>query len=67
MKISSLTPDNSMHMQSTNIEADNVLLPIFNFMTVLKSTLNRMGSAIAIGEAGDLEAANELRRKYDAS
>ncbi len=62
MKVSSLTPESALQ-QAAQIEPANLFAGVRNTVSAVKSTLNRIGTAIALGEAGDLDAADAWRRQ----
>ena len=67
MKISSLTPGSTLQVQGAQIETDSLLVPLRKTFSSVKSALNRMGTAIALGEAGDLDAADVWRKQNGAN
>lgn len=67
MKISSLTPDNSLQVQGSPIESDAMFTQMRRTVSSVKSALNRIGTAIALGEAGDLDAADAWRKQNGAN
>ena len=63
MKVSSLTNGAILH----TLNADDDAAPFFqaaqNLSRTLLKTFDRMGTSIALGESGDLDAAHEYRTK----
>ncbi|HEU0187601.1 MAG TPA: hypothetical protein VFR06_06890 [Gallionellaceae bacterium] len=64
MKSTSTLPDGQMHTASRG--SSSPFSPLRNAMKALYDRLNQMGTAIALGEAGDLDGAHVWREQHDA-
>lgn len=64
MKFSSLLPGTGEHGISVHHGSTPVSAIIKGWADAMLKQLDRMGSAIALGEAGDLDGAHELRNKF---
>jgi hypothetical protein len=63
MRVSSVTGSPIQHTFKPEQHADNIIQTAQRMAASLLQTLEHMGSAIALGEKGDLEAADAFRRK----
>ena len=63
MKISSVTGSSIAHTLNSDQEAAPVLQAAQHAYLGLMKTLGHIGTAIALGESGDLEAAHAYREK----
>lgn len=66
MKTTSVTPDSSMHTSADRHESSSLFSPLRKAMDALQYRLNQMGTAIALGEAGDLDGAHAWREQHGA-
>jgi hypothetical protein len=64
MKTTSLTPDRSVATSAGSHESPSLFAPLRNAVHALYSRLNQMGTAIALGEAGDLNGAHAWREQH---
>lgn len=64
MKISSITETEAFELSACQHESDKYVSSLKRTLDSVTSTLNRMGQAIALGEAGDLEGAQKLRESH---
>ncbi len=67
MKVSSLSAGNMMQVAATNSAPDPVLAQLRVAISTLLAQLDRVGTAIALGEAGDLDGAHALRDQNSGS
>lgn len=63
MKTDTLISDSPLHTPGSNQETGS---PLGNAARALYSVLNKMGTAIALGEAGDLDGAHAWREQHGA-
>jgi len=63
MKVSSATTSSIEPMLKPDHEAEPFLQVAQRMVTSLMKTLDRIGTSIALGESGNLEAADAFRRK----
>lgn len=63
MRVSSITVSSIEHTFKPELHAANIIQTAQYIAATLLKTLDHMGTAIALGEKGDLEAADEFRRK----
>ena len=63
MRVSSVTNSSIERAFKPEHQADNLIQTAQHMAASLLKTLEHMGTAIALGEKGDLEAADAFRRK----
>jgi len=63
MKASSLSNSSIEPLFVSDYEADSFLTTVQRMANSLVKLLDRIGTSIALGESGDLEAAHAFRRK----
>jgi hypothetical protein len=63
MRVSSVTNSSIEHTFKPVNHAENLIQSAQHMAASLLKTLEHMGTAIALGEKGDLEAADSFRRK----
>lgn len=66
MKTDTLISDSPLHTPGSNQEAGSAFSSLGNAARALYSALNQMGTAIALGEAGDLDGAHAWREQHGA-
>ncbi|HEY6096136.1 MAG TPA: hypothetical protein VIU93_14395 [Gallionellaceae bacterium] len=66
MKTDSLFSDSPLHVPGSNHESGSPFSSLGNAARALYSRLNQMGTAIALGEAGDLDGAHAWREQHGA-
>lgn len=64
MKLSSLSAGNAVSISASHHVHESVVSQLHQTARTFFSKLDQMGSAIAIGESGDLDRAQDLREKY---
>jgi hypothetical protein len=62
MKVSSLTASSIESSMDSSRDAKPFMQMIAHIFSPVAATLNRIGTAIALGETGNLEAAHEFRQ-----
>jgi hypothetical protein len=63
MRVSSITVSSIEHTFKSELHAGNIIQTAQHITASLLKTLDHIGTAIALGEKGDLEAADAFRRK----
>jgi len=63
MKISSASSSSIEHTLKANHAVDSLLSMVQHTIRSLMRTVNHVGTSIALGESGDLDAAHEFRNK----
>lgn len=64
MKVSSLSAESMMQTADSYSASAPVFIQLRKAANALIGKLDRMGTAIALGESGDLDAAHALREKH---
>lgn len=64
MKLFSLSASSAVSISDSHPAHEPVFTQLRHAVRTLFSNLDQMGAAIAIGEAGDLDGAKELRKKH---
>jgi hypothetical protein len=64
MKVSSLSAASMMQTADSHSASEPVFIQLRKAANALIGKLDQMGTAIALGESGDLDAAHALREKY---